>query len=64
MISADAEASQLRDAAAQILARASYRQAAQRLAGALTDVDGAAAAASVLESRPPIAGGPKTRRRG
>jgi UDP:flavonoid glycosyltransferase YjiC (YdhE family) len=64
MISADAEASQLRDAAAQILARAYHRQAAQRLAGALTDVDGAAAAASVLESRPPIAAGPKTRRRG
>jgi UDP:flavonoid glycosyltransferase YjiC (YdhE family) len=50
MISADADASQLRDVAAKMLATASYRQAARRLAGALTDVDGAAAAAAVLES--------------
>jgi MGT family glycosyltransferase len=64
MISADAEASQLRDAAAHVLTKASYRQAARRLAGALAGVDGAAAAASVLESRLPIAGDPKTRRTG
>jgi len=62
MISADADASQLRDAAAEVLANASYRQAARRLASALAGVDGAATAASVLESRPPIAGDPKTRR--
>jgi UDP:flavonoid glycosyltransferase YjiC (YdhE family) len=64
MISADADASQLRDAAAQVLANAGYRQAARRLASALAGVDGAATAASVLESRPPIAGDPKTRRTG
>jgi hypothetical protein len=55
---------QLRDAAAQMLAKASYRQAARRLASALAGVDGAATAASVLESRPSIAGDPKTRRTG
>jgi UDP:flavonoid glycosyltransferase YjiC (YdhE family) len=64
MISADADAGQLRDAAAQVLANAGYRQAARRLASALAGVDGAATAASVLESRPPIAGDPKTRRTG
>jgi MGT family glycosyltransferase len=64
MISADAQASQLRDAAAQVLTKASYRQAARRLADVLADVDGAASAASVLESRLPIAGDPKTRRAG
>jgi MGT family glycosyltransferase len=64
MISADAEASQLRDAAAQVLANASYPQAARRLASAFAGVDGAATAASVLESLPSIAGDPKTRRTG
>jgi len=64
MISADADASQLRDAAAQVLANAGYRQAARRLASALAGVDGAATAASVLESRPSVAGDPKTRRTG
>ncbi len=64
MISADANASQLRDAATEMLATASYRQAAQRLAGALANATGAANAASMLESRPPIAGDPKTRRTG
>ena len=44
MISPDADASQLRDAAAQVLARASYRQAAHELAGALANVNGAATA--------------------
>jgi UDP:flavonoid glycosyltransferase YjiC (YdhE family) len=62
MISSDADASQLRDAAAQVLAKAPYRQAARRLAGALANLDGAATAASALESRPPIAADPKTRR--
>jgi UDP:flavonoid glycosyltransferase YjiC (YdhE family) len=60
MVSADAEARQLRDATAEVLAKASYRQAARRLAGALANTDGAATAASVLESQLPIAGDPKT----
>jgi hypothetical protein len=64
MISADADASQLRDAAAQVLAKASYRQAARWLASALARADGAATAASVLEPRPSIAGDPKIRRTG
>jgi MGT family glycosyltransferase len=64
MISADADASQLRDAATKTLATASYRQAAQRMADALANATGAASAASVLESRLPLAGNPKTRRTG
>lgn len=53
MVPADTDASQLRDAAAQVLAEASYRQAARRLADVLARTDGAATAASVLESRLP-----------
>jgi len=64
MISAGAEASQLRDTAAQVLTEASYRQAARRLAGVLANVDGAASAASVLESRLPIAGDQRPSRTG
>jgi len=64
MISADADASQLRDAATKMLATASYRQAAERLAGALATATGAADAASVLECGLPIVEGPKTRRTG
>jgi glycine/D-amino acid oxidase-like deaminating enzyme len=64
MIPADAQASQLRDAAAEVPAKASCRQAARRLAGALANVDGAATAASVPGSRLPIAGDPKTTRTG
>ena len=51
MISADTSASQLRDAATKVLATASCRQAAQRLAGALANATGVANAASALESR-------------
>jgi UDP:flavonoid glycosyltransferase YjiC (YdhE family) len=51
MISADTSASQLRDAATKVLATASCRRAAQRLAGALANATGAANAASALESR-------------